>query len=86
MDGLHNGPLKGDRGLIRLVLSDEGRIEQEVIVVSPLPPSEPLAKPGEIYMSFDGDDTAVTDFLIFFAKKFDKGDIIPRSSYQNAVK
>ncbi len=68
--------------LIKLNVDESGRILKQVIVCGVLPSSMPVgkppAKPGEINFDIYGDNTAVTNFLIFFAHEFDKGRIIFR--------
>lgn len=65
-------------GFIKLKLGEGGRIMKQVVVCGVLPSAEPLPEPGEINLDVYGDDTAVSDFLIFFAKHFDKGTVISR--------
>ncbi len=65
-------------GYIKIVLGEGGRITKQVVVCGVLPSTEPLPEPGEINLDVYGDDTAVSDFLIFFAKHFDEGAVINR--------
>lgn len=62
---------------IKLIVDDSGCIEKEVIVTgvvpASMPPGKPPAEPGEINIDIYGDNTAVTNFLIFLAHKIDKG-------------
>lgn len=65
---------------IKLNVDDSGRILKEVCVcgVIPwsMPPGHPPAEPGEININLYGDNTAVTNLVIFLAHKIHKGDKI----------
>jgi len=62
---------------IKLNVDDSGRILKEVCVcgVIPwsMPPGHPPAESGEININLYGDDSAVTNLVIFLAHKIDKG-------------